>query len=507
VRIILLVGVIFCCVFGAAWAEQTPEVKKLAENGLAAAKNQKWDEAIKYFYEARSKSPLDPLLLFNLALACDKSRGREMGAIVCYRAYLALKPDADNAMQVKKRIAELSAKVEDDAKMLVKKSLDLSSQMGTYKGYAYYTICLVQATMGDLDAAMQTARTYPQDEYPRGKIDLYATVAQALAARGRYDEAGKLIDEVVGKTEEKDKIEARDAVLAKIVQGKCERKDFNAALKDVEAISPQQRFYSYSWISMQQVFAQDIEGSLKNALLVSDAPFRAFALCKVANAQNEAGDKAGVAKTVAYLGGTLKEIPADNMWLRDINRDLTQVYADAGMLKEAEAALASIGKCENNPYTPGTAEAWICRGMALKGDIEGAKKRAAAIKHDPSRNFAFRQIAQVQIKANDSAGAAQTIMLIENEMDRLQTKSQLAEKLGNIAEAEGLGWEASITYSDLEELESLAQVLEKLQSEKPSDVAYLLANNAYKRVLFLDSQRKSEEYWAKKKPAKADTPR
>jgi len=131
--------------------------------------------------------------------------------------------------------------------------------------------------------------------------------------------------------------------------------------------------------------------------------------------------------------------------------------------------------------------------------VEEAIKRAAGMKHAPSRNFAFSRIAEVQVKAKDFAGAERTIALIEDEATRLRSRSTLAEAQGRIAEAEALGRQVSIVFDALKEMESTAETLEKLKAEKPEEVASQLALNAYSRILFLNYQRKNAETWEKKR--------
>jgi len=77
--------------------------------GMAAAEQQEWDLAIKYFSEARKAAPTWPSAQFNLALAYDSAGGRELNAIAWYRAYLASAPNAANAQQVRAQIVKLKA--------------------------------------------------------------------------------------------------------------------------------------------------------------------------------------------------------------------------------------------------------------------------------------------------------------------------------------------------------------------------------------------------------------
>jgi len=358
---VLIAVVIFAGLLPQVRAEQAPEVKQLVEKGLAATKQEHWDEAIKCFNEARSRSPLDPSLVFNLALACDRSRGREMAAINCYLAYIALRPEAQNADQVKKRVAELEAKVETDARMLIKKSQELNEQMGDKQNCSHSTLCTAQLEQGDIDAALKTAETNPEVYYT-SKMNPYGDVACALAKAGRDPEAYQLKERLVREAPDSDKQAVSDKILGKIVEGKAARGDFAGALQDTLGITEDQRFYSYGWISMRQVFAGDLPGALKSALLGSDPPFRAKSLLQVATKQAEAGDNVGALKTIAFAEEALSQISAGNRSLTDVNRDMAQAYAAAGKIPEAIKAMERIGKEGYLDYSRGAAEAYICAG-------------------------------------------------------------------------------------------------------------------------------------------------
>jgi tetratricopeptide (TPR) repeat protein len=495
---LLIAAVILAGLFPQVRAEQSPEVKQLVDKGVAAAKQEHWDEAINCFNEARSRSPLDPSLVFNLALACDRSRGREIAAIKCYLAYVALRPEAQNAGQVKKRTAELEGKVEADARMLIQKSLELTGQMGDKKFASHSTVCTAQLALGDIDAALKTADTDPDDNY-LSKMGSYGDVARALAKAGRDPEACQLKDRLVREAPDSDKQAVSDKILGKIVMGKSDRGDFTGALQDTLGIKEDQRFYSYDWISMQQTFAGDLPGALKSAFLVSYPPFRAYSLLRVATKQAEGGDKAGALKTIAFAEEALSQIPAGDYSLANVNGEMAGAYAATDKIPEAIKAMERIRKEEQFDYSRGLAEACICAGQARLGAVEDAKKRAAGMKHAPSRNSAFLRITEAQVKAKDFAGAQRTIALIEDESTRLSSQAILALAQGRIAEAEGLGHQAYIVSGYLKPMESLAETLEKLKAEKPEYVASKLALDAYSRILFLNNQRISTEIWEKKK--------
>ena len=114
---LLLAGLLLLCGLkvGAVYAQSSgstlsPEAEQAILRGKAAAQQQKWDLAIKYFGEARKAAPNSPHVLFNLALAYDKSGGKEFLAIAWYRAYLTSAPNAPDAEEVRSRIEILKVK-------------------------------------------------------------------------------------------------------------------------------------------------------------------------------------------------------------------------------------------------------------------------------------------------------------------------------------------------------------------------------------------------------------
>lgn len=150
---------------------QSPEVKKVMRYGLAAAKQQEWSVAIKYFGKARESAPYSPEVLFNLALANDSAGGRELLAIAWFHAFLAAAPGAANAEQVRDRIVELSVKVEANAAKLIVKAREAAGHVPDLlvtdyqweagrqplRFLAYRYLAIGQAETGDIAGAIVTA--------------------------------------------------------------------------------------------------------------------------------------------------------------------------------------------------------------------------------------------------------------------------------------------------------------------------------------------------------------
>lgn len=100
--------------------------------GLAAAKQQDFVLAVKYFNQAKAADLYSPHVQFNLALAYEKAGGKELLAIACYRSFLAIAPQAANAEQVRKKIIDLEIKVESNIQKLIQTARDASLTLGNY---------------------------------------------------------------------------------------------------------------------------------------------------------------------------------------------------------------------------------------------------------------------------------------------------------------------------------------------------------------------------------------
>jgi len=146
--------------------------------GMAAAEQQEWDLAIKYFSEARKAAPTWPSAQFNLALAYDSAGGREVPAVVFFRAYLEVEPKALNADEVKRYILRLEASVEAKVRRLFKQAVASAEALLDGEEKAWGEIIKEMARAGELDWARKVAIQHPSG----------ATGALASAARDKVEE-------------------------------------------------------------------------------------------------------------------------------------------------------------------------------------------------------------------------------------------------------------------------------------------------------------------------------
>jgi hypothetical protein len=100
-------------------ATLSPKAQAALTKGLEAAKEQKWESAIKSFQDARKLSPNTPEIYYDLGLAESKIPGREIRAIAWFSAYLLANPNAPNAAAINEKIIELYKIVRNNTSRLI----------------------------------------------------------------------------------------------------------------------------------------------------------------------------------------------------------------------------------------------------------------------------------------------------------------------------------------------------------------------------------------------------
>lgn len=219
--ILTVIGLLlFSCSFSNAVAQEIPsEIQSKMNQGLDAAQADNWEEALKIFstavevlYEKKIKIP--PVLMFNSALASDKSPGRYMIASAWYQAYLAAVPNDENAEQIKQRSVELIEAYDQamwsriiEMKQVIKHvtgnipsdydksgwkllddQLEISSAIGT--------VVSASVMMGDFSAVDQVAElTGEMNKF--GAYDYgYRDIIGYLVRIGEYDKANGLLPRI-----------------------------------------------------------------------------------------------------------------------------------------------------------------------------------------------------------------------------------------------------------------------------------------------------------------------
>ena len=368
--------------------ELSPEADRAMRLGLAAANQQEWELAVRYFGEARQASPYAPEVLLNLALAHDRLGGREFLAIVWFRAFLASAPGAANAGQVRERLLELEVKVEIDVAKLIGRAKEAALRLPR-RDEALGEIARVQADVGDLAGALATAARI-SDDYT--KMQTYPYIARAQARAG--DIAGA-------------KMTAALPVFEQFF------------LSDIHAD-----------IARAEARAGDIAGARETIALakeraarISDHYDKSMAYSGIAEEQAKAGDIAGARQSITLAEEAAARISERYASLTLLNRyfaysAIAVAQAQAGDIHGAKVTLVSV-RFDFTPEAYGAiAEAQVRAGdsagaLATLGEAREVAARISAAQgadHANRRIAAYRLFAEVQARAGDVAGAREELI-------------------------------------------------------------------------------------------------
>jgi tetratricopeptide (TPR) repeat protein len=137
-------------------ATSSPEATADYARGMAAAQQQNWDLAIKYFGAALDQSS-DPVILKNLGLAYDKAEGRELIAICYYHAFIDAQPTGPDSGPVQSRITELEVKVESNMRTLADEVDKAAEKLppSISRSYALWSAAGASAAAGNIARAQE----------------------------------------------------------------------------------------------------------------------------------------------------------------------------------------------------------------------------------------------------------------------------------------------------------------------------------------------------------------
>jgi tetratricopeptide (TPR) repeat protein len=186
-----------------ASAQLSPEAQKLYDQGMAAWKQQLWDQAIAGFAAAQKLAPKEPSVLYSLAMAHDKA-GNSLDAAAWFRAHLAAAPNAPVAAEVRSEIARLDESNIQTMRKIFANALTAARQipLNSDRWWGLFDIAQNQAQVGLIDDALVTvqeadtlARTIPAESSnapgkPSSRIE-YPPVSQSTVWR---EYVGYLVD-------------------------------------------------------------------------------------------------------------------------------------------------------------------------------------------------------------------------------------------------------------------------------------------------------------------------
>lgn len=405
--------------------DRGPEAAKALNLGLKSAARGKYDQAIAYFEKARERSPHNPTVLFNLALATDRKSNRELIALSWYQAYLAAAPDDLQARRARRRVAVLEAEVRAKIGVLLSKSQQ-AAQAGItdleFIGYArlienaYFHLGLGMAASGDMTGALAVLQKVMN---PARIIEWRLAAAKVLMIVGDYRQAAscllearrllkkqsrktrqrfagdldalamKLIEPLLLENGEQaaQKLAAglrssidRDRALGWVIHAKIDRGDLKGAANLTRSLSrPSERAYlncarAVAMAERGEV-SQAMDIALKSEKLIGSDALYYCQYISMAAYQN--GDKGAAMRIMDDLTrSALKELaktPPPVVWRF---RPLIESYVKMDNLRRARQVLdrlyKNLDRWENQQYLAMDV-AELARLQELAGDIEAAK--------------------------------------------------------------------------------------------------------------------------------------
>jgi tetratricopeptide (TPR) repeat protein len=219
VRVFIILAVAFCAPLALSQT-LVPAAQTAMEHGLAAAQQQEWKLAIRYFLDAQRIDPDATQIWFNLGLASSKLPDQEFRAIAWFRAYLLANPSAGNAVAVRSQLERLEVgfesrlgkvidALEPVAKVIIENQMvvslgskpiaDTPASRKRLRMPSYVSsgglLAAMRLYLGDKAGAERTRRNFgiESGKVPIGcDIDVCAPVPahldRALASAGLYDE-------------------------------------------------------------------------------------------------------------------------------------------------------------------------------------------------------------------------------------------------------------------------------------------------------------------------------
>jgi tetratricopeptide (TPR) repeat protein len=358
-----------------------PQATQQAMNrGLSAAKQKEWALAIRYFSEARRKSPQTPKIIYYLALAHANAGGHELTAIAWFRAYLSVAPNSPVIAKVRKQILDLEIKSEGRAlkllHMAVRSARTLKSKWSRQSQLS--AISGIMARLGDLTSAKAVAK----ESKSQG-----AWLAIALEQAQAGDWVGA--ESTLGKVKEST---SRSYTQSKFVKIKTE--------------------------------TGDIKGAQELAAKITYDKAKVDAYLQIARTQLKKGNKAETLSTLGRciaVAGTIKD-PSEKYY------EILKIQIKIGELDRAMKLAARI--------TSKNSRSWAYWHIAGKKLADHDWKDALRIaKLSPSNDLLwpglYGKIVSEQIKVGDLDGARQTAKRIsEKDKDGEKSKAYF-----NLAEA------------------------------------------------------------------------
>jgi len=174
----------------------SPQARIAISTGLSAVKLGAWDVAADSFDEARKLAPNAAGILFYQGLAESHLPGRELRAIVLYKAYLGTFSNAPNARSVENEIATLKTSAKSTTSELISSAISWNEDNADLVSHDLLESRLArlvyyQSLLGDLEGALTLAYRVEQIQI---RLLVYSDIIKNLVILEKFDDAKRVAD-------------------------------------------------------------------------------------------------------------------------------------------------------------------------------------------------------------------------------------------------------------------------------------------------------------------------
>lgn len=390
----------------------SPEAQQAFDRGLAAAKQQEWGLAARYFTEAQTAAPEASPVLYNLGLAHAKA-GHELAAIAWLHAYLAADPQLTNAAAIHAEIERLKSSARgkmtnifQELATTIRGMEDASSQQMELQSLALY-----EAMAGEVEAAiMLKPKRTPDDDVessawrsyagalitagdlagseealahvqaPAARDDVWRDLVSYHLVRRNTDEARRAAEQMQDPAKRAEALkQVRITVLTNIIET-------NAVRGEVDLVPVEELLTLETEVQQVDQLASAAEQHAKHGHLEAARPLLQRALQRAQQLSN-ADDKLAALREVMYAQltcGELKNAKATATELLAITPSYVQNYlgdiaAAHTLLGNAKAAQGSLDRIAYNSFMPNGkdyAYGKVAFVQAMTGNLKDAKQTA-----------------------------------------------------------------------------------------------------------------------------------
>jgi len=385
------------------------------DSGVIAAGLPNYPLAIRFFEEARTLAPSDPVIFYNLGLAESHISGRELRALSWFSAYLAANPAAPNAAAVTELINLLDLRSHSNLSHLISSLQDIANQFAEDNKSANLSrVAELWAKTGDIGAAQRVANLI-QNVDSKSRAQAYITKYQAEA--GDIDAAQKTVELIQNE-------DWKSSAQACVVEAQAKRGDIAAALKTIALIKNADRKPgAWRHIGNSQAESGDVSEALKTAALLPSGNEQGAVQATTAKAQVRRSDIAGAQRTADLI--------QDGDWQSNAQAVIAKTHVKLGDIAAAQRIVAVM----RNADWKSDVQLVIAEAQAKAGDIVEARKTAASTSNPYYKSVALIAIAVAQAKHGEITAAQNTFVAAQQAADLINSESSKRSAGRQIAEA------------------------------------------------------------------------